>query len=221
MSKNFQKRDVAKYLKEKLGLDEYRFVSGAGALVFKKKDQRTVNEIIISYRKYPGKIILTPYMIGNRCFEDVFDILKGEQFADCDMFGFSKIIRTIHKQSRRITEIEDFIIMNEEDVGAVIPSFTSMLEEDIKPFFENYPTLESILEKIDELPPEGLTKFVNNPGSVYLAVIKRLLNRPDWEPYILEQISIWGDATMLPNPSPYAAPMFETFTRLYSHLKKL
>ncbi len=172
------KREFVKSIKEYLELEDFKAIGvGAGAVSL----IRDVEEIIISYLKYPGVYRFRESIGCRKCFNEVEDIL--EKYFALHSLNYGR--NTIYISSRRYEELSRIDIAKPEDIKKVLPQLKTMVYEDILPFFDRYDTLTSVYEQLVEYENDfsRINKFLFAPQPIRRIIINKLCEDPNWEEY--------------------------------------
>ncbi|MEZ4954775.1 MAG: hypothetical protein R2825_14505 [Saprospiraceae bacterium] len=211
------KRQLIKSIKDNLNLTNFKPVhTGVDAVSLMRDTDLYKEEIVISYRRYPGVFHLGPAIIGFKTFKEVDQILS-KYFAKAKLPDNGV---TIHLISRRDEHIGDVGIENEKEIEQVLPSLRKMIFDDILPFFEQYNSLSEVHSKIDSLNGIGLANFVYNPPHPRIMVIKKLVNAKDWEIFCQDSIQIYEEQSLGKYKYVFA-PIFGFLPDLYEELKSI
>lgn len=178
------KKDLVRIIKDKLDLSEFRIIGkGAGSVILYKENDKTKEQIIISYRKYPGIFNLRSSITGWKEFKVVERILS-KYFIPIDM-GENTI--TIHHNSRKFEEIGDIDIATPEDIEKVLPQLRTMIYDDILPFFETYQTIEDVHKELTTYGNDfdKINRFLFTPQPIRRMIIKRLFSDSDWDEFAM------------------------------------
>ncbi|WGK66193.1 hypothetical protein [Croceiramulus getboli] len=208
---------MSREIRDLLELETFKAVGvGAGAVSLVRKINKTREELIFSYNKFPGAYKLSPYVSGWKTFDSVNDILK-KHFKD-NGIGYQDY--TIHITSRRIEEIALTSVSELSDLQRIKESLKILVEEDVLPFFFNYQTLEDVHSHLMELEVEDIANFITNPPQPRIMIIKRLVNAADWESYCSESIEMYKEQS----EGRYKAvfePIYRLLPDLYEELKNM
>lgn len=211
------KKQLSKEISKCLQLADFEpNVLKAGAISLVRETDNEKDEIIISYNKYPGVFNLSPVITGRKTIKAVDYILK--KYFSKSKIGYQE--HTIHANSRRCDELNQFDITGEEDVKEISEKLAQMTKEDIMPFLTKYNSPEKINVKLDHLKVADLAKFITNPPHPRIMVIKRLANSQDWRSYCEESIKIYREQAQGKYKKVFA-PIYDFLPELYKELRNL
>jgi hypothetical protein len=177
-----KKIELVRGIQEYLTLADYKPVGvGASTVSLVRQNPDWKEEIIISYRKYPGFFCLSPAVTGMKSFQEIEGILE-RYFKEA---GINRSLVTIYKSSRRDEKIADIKIAEPTDIEKVLPSLRQMVYKDILPFFDEYRTLQDVYRRVSEFDNDfaRINQFLFAPQPIRRIVLNRLCGDPDWQAY--------------------------------------
>lgn len=190
------KRDLIKGIKEVLGDIDFKPLSvGAGSVSLVNNN----SEIVFSYRKYPDTYILGTQIIGYKYFPEVEEILK--PLYKKHNIGYVQY--TIYKQSRSIEEMFNIKIASINDISKISEYLRLLVFGDILPFFEEYQNVSQVMDKIESLPKEEISKFLHLPQLPRIMILKRINENNDWKEYCKWATDIYNTMATGPNGSQH------------------
>lgn len=192
------KKELINGIKEVLNLNIFKAVSkGAGAVSLVHENKA----IIFGYNKYPNIYVLGPSLISYISFPEVEDILEPYY----KKYGLGYQPYTIYKSSRRFEHLSSIDLFTPDDIQKVGSELRTMVYEDILPFFEDYKNLSTVIEHMQSLAKEEVSKFICHSPVPRIMVLKKNGNTTDWLDFCEWAVETYKSMALGPNGMQYEA----------------
>lgn len=211
------KIELISSIKEQLQLSEFKEITdGVSIISLRKKEKYKKEDIIFTYKKYPGIFILDSCIIGEKTIFEIETIL-GEYFTKYNVPYSDTTIFTVSRRNEKMSEFE---IANESDIEQIMPSLSDMVYLDILPFFENYQTLGQVYEKVESMQLDKMSNFIFSPMPIRRMVLKCLVKEPNWEEYAKEVLGTYKEHSTGKYTAAFA-PFYQFMPELFEELKQM
>jgi hypothetical protein len=191
-----KKKELISSVRDYLDLKEFKLVSnepGAVSLLLERK------KIGIGYTHGVSGLRLPAQIAGYITFPEVENIL--EPFYKKYGLGYQPF--TIFKTSRRFEYLSSIDLYTPDDIHKVGSELRTMIYEDILPFFEEYQNISTVVDHMQTLAKEDISRFICHSPVPRVMVLKKIGCSTDWIDFCVWAVDTYKEMALGANGNHY------------------